>query len=49
MSIVVKFDQGKPFLYYAASLLNVDGSGKTLEEAEEKGESATKMEILINR
>lgn len=49
VSIVVRHDRGKPFPYYAISSLNVDGYGKTLEEAKMKCENATKMEITMNR
>ncbi|ETI69376.1 protein kinase family protein [Neobacillus vireti] len=49
VSIVVRHEQDKPLPYYAVSSLNVDGSGKTLEEAKMKCENATKMEISMNR
>ncbi|TYR76052.1 hypothetical protein FZC79_07820 [Rossellomorea vietnamensis] len=49
INIVVKHEQGKPFPYYAISSLNVDGSGETLEEAKMKCESATKLEIIMNK
>ncbi|TYS89297.1 hypothetical protein [Rossellomorea aquimaris] len=44
VSIEVRYEQGN-----AVSSLNVDGSGKTLEEAKARCENATKMEIIMNR
>jgi len=49
VSIVVKYEQDKPFPYSALSTLSVDGSGKTLKEAKVKCEDATRMEIIMNR
>lgn len=48
VSIVVSYEQDKPFPYYAVSTHNVDGAGKTLEEAKMKCEQATKMQIIMN-
>lgn len=47
--IVVKYDSSKQFPYYAISSLNIDGAGMSIEEAKEKCESATKLDIIMNR
>ncbi|ASN04680.1 hypothetical protein [Virgibacillus necropolis] len=48
VSITVKKTNNKESSYYAISSLNVDGAGKTIEEAKGKCESATKMQILMS-
>jgi hypothetical protein len=49
VSIVVKYEQANEFPYYAVSSLNIDGAGKTVEEAKEKCENATKLDIIMNQ
>ncbi|MCM3391451.1 MULTISPECIES: hypothetical protein [Cytobacillus] len=49
VSIVVKYDEGKAFPYYAVSSIKIDGAGKTIEEAKEKCENATKLDIILNQ
>ena len=48
VSIVVKYERDKPFPYLAVSSLHVDGVGKSVEEAKEKCENATRIEINVN-
>lgn len=46
--IAVHHYSDKPEPYYAISSLDVDGAGSTIEDAKNKCENATKMEIQMN-
>lgn len=49
IDITVSKTSNEEHPYYAvASYKNIDGAGKTVEEARKKCESAVKMELIMN-
>lgn len=49
INITVNKTSNKEYPYYAAaSYKNIDGAGKTIEEARKKCESAVRMELIMN-
>lgn len=49
INITVNKTSNKEYQYYAAaSYKNIDGAGKTIEEARKKCESAVRMELIMN-
>jgi len=48
VEFTVECTENTEYPYYVQSTLNVDGAGKTIVEAKEKCENATKMYIMMN-